>query len=270
MTIRHALQVVAILALAVNTAKATDGIYITAGTSLGSGTSMNFYIENSSGQRTGQLADGSYVSQIPGTRGRYSSPTLSNETEPDQQRTEFHCARFPAGTYKLVLIPQGTAPYYVMFNKRNSNNVEISQTLEGFGENGTPITLNFEHQPAASSPTATVKEVTFASLRKGVQLTHTAQGLGDDSFASRLDKMIIKAADQAGKGQKKQAADRLDQFIHRLDSAFKKEPDPNADDDPSDKKSADSMKRFIMEPALDSLRDDARTLIVSLGETPKR
>jgi len=270
MTMRQTLQAFAILALAIPTAKATDGIYITAGTTVGSGTSMNFYIENSSGQRTGQLADGSYVSQIPGTRGRYGSPSLRNESEPDQQRTEFHCARFPAGTYKLVLIPQGTAPYYVMFDKRNSNNVEISQTIEGFGENGIPITLNFEHQPTASSPTATVKEVTFASLRKSVQLVYTAQGLGDATFVSRLDKMIVRAADQAGKGQKKQAADRLDQFIHRLDSAFKKEPDPNADDDPGDKKSADSMKRFIMEPALNSLRDDARALIISLGETPKR
>lgn len=271
MTIRRVAQLIAIQILAALPAiGAADGIYITAGTLPGSGTSLNFYIENSSGQKTGQLPDGSYVSQIPGTDGRYNSPTLINQSDEDQQRTEFNCSRFPGGQYKLVLIPQGTAPYYVMFDKSNANGSEVEQTFRGFGATGTPITLNFEHQPAASSPTATVKEVTFASLRQSVQLALGGQHIGDASFVSRLDKMIVKAADQTGKGQKKQAADRLDQFIHRLDSAFKKESDPYADDDPGDKQNASQMKRFILEQARDSLRDDARTLIIFLGETPKR
>jgi len=271
MTIRRVAQLIATQVLAALPASgAADGIYITAGTLPGSGTSINFHIENSSGQKTGQLPDGSYVSQIPGTEGRYNSPTLSDQTDEDQQRTEFNCSRFPAGQFRLVLIPQGTAPYYVMFDKGNANGSEIEQTFHGFGMAGTAIILNFEHQPTASSPTATVKEVTFASLRQSVQLALGGQHIGDAGFVSRLDKMIVKAADQTGKGQKRQAADRLDQFIHRIDSAFKKEPDPNADDDPSDKKSADNFKRFILEQARDSLRSDARTLIISLGETPKR
>lgn len=252
--------------------RAQGGIYITAGTGRSTHSYVNFFVEDESGRRTGRLPGGTEVAEIPGTRGHYGTDSMddliSNQAGPES--VEFHISSFPAGHFNLVVVPLATTSYWLNFSIVNDNDSRIHKVFDGYAVAGTTIAFGFEHQPAASAPTPIVKFVTFASLRQSVQVALQVGQLGDEAFVSRLDKMLAKAHSEANSGKNKQAADRLDQFIHRLDSAFKKEPDPNGEDDADDKKNASTVKRFVIKTAHDSLIEDARTLIAGLGEQPKK
>lgn len=251
---------------------AEAGIYITAGTGRSTHSYVNFFVEDEAGRRTGRLPGGAEVAEIPGTRGRYGTDSMddliANKAGPES--VIFHISTFPAGHFNLVVVPLATTSYWLNFSIVNDNNARSHSVFDGYGVVGTTITFGFDHQPAAGAPSPIVKVVTFASLRQSIEVAKQVGQLGDAAFVSRLDKMLAKAQSDAASGKNKQAADRLDQFIHRLDSAFKKEPDPNDGDDPDDKKNVNTMKRFIVKTALDSLNSDARTLITSLGEQSKK
>ncbi|MEW5884651.1 MAG: hypothetical protein AB1725_10565 [Armatimonadota bacterium] len=153
----------------------------------------------------------------------------------------------------------------------NDNGTTLHQDFTGFVRAGSPVTFEFEHQPAASSPTAPAKLVSFASLREDVQTALTLRQLGDEIFVASLLKTLAKAQEFAdAKNKAKQSADSLDIFIHRIDNAFKKEPDSDVGDDPQDKNATPIINRFATQRARDSLSEDARILIRGLGETPAR
>lgn len=250
---------------------AEAGVTIRAGTASGARSQVHFYIEDQLGRKSGQNANGQYLSEIPGTVGKYISPSVGDAStvDPNLDYAEL-AANLPQGQYKLVVIPLATTSYFLHFYIENDNLNYLEVDNKDYAIAGATISYDFAYEPAASTPTAFVKLVSFPSLRQSLQAASTLGQIGDSAFISRLNKMLLKAEEQASKDQKKQAADRLDQFIRRLESAFKKEPDPNADDDPADKKSADAVKRFILPQARDTLQADARTLITSLGETPKK
>lgn len=247
-------------------------LFISAGTIRSTTTYVHFYLEDSSGQRTGRLPNGIEVAEIPGTAGYYGVTADGNliTNEPGPAVLEFHTSNFPTGQFKLVLVPVATTSYWLQMSIVNLNGARTRQRFSGYALNGATTTITFEHNPTGTAPAPIVKVVSLSTLQQSLQVAAQLQEIGDAAFVSRLDKMLVKAEGQIGKGQKKQAADTLDQFTHRLESAFKKEPDPNADDDPSDKKSASNMKRFIAKQARDALQADSRTLITSLGETPKK
>lgn len=248
---------------------ARSGIYITVGTERSTHSYVNFYIEDESGRRTGRLASGTEVADIPGTRGRYGTDSMddlvANQAGPEA--VGFHTSSFPSGRFNLVLIPLATTPYWMNFSVVNDNKSPIDRVFNGFAVAGSSITFIFDHQPAADTPPLILKVVTATSLRQSVQGAFQAKQLGAAAFALRLDKLVAKAQADIVSRKNKQAADWLDQFTHRLDSAFKKEPDPDGDDD---KKSASTMSRFVTKAAHDSLIEDARILIVGLGEQPKK
>ena len=150
------------------------------------------------------------------------------------------------------------------------NKRQIDLEFNGFAVAGSSVTFIFEHHPTAATPPQILKTVTTTSIRQSLFGAFYAKQLSDMSFYSRLDKLLSKAESDAASGKNKQAADRLEQFVRRLDAAFKKTADANDGDDPDDIKSAGSMKRFITKTALDSLSADARTLIAGLGKKSKK
>lgn len=255
------------------TASAGDGgIFIIAGTGISTRAYVQFYIENDIGQRTGQLPNGQRVAEIPGTEDCYGTSSSSDDDtgERGSENVEFQLSPFPGGQHKLVIVPLATTSYFLNMTIRNDNMSRARHNFEGFAVAGTTISYNFTFAPTASSPTPVAKVVTLPSLRQSVQVALQIGQLGDAAFVARLDKLLAKAQSDVVSGKNKQAADRLDQFIHRLDSAFKKEPDPDDGDDADDKKDASTMKRFVTKTAHDSLNEDARTLIIGLGEQPKK
>jgi len=247
-------------------------IYITAGTDVSTRSYVQFYVEDDLGRRTGQPPTGPEVAEIPGTAGHYGTESIFKEGtgESGPESVEFHISSFPAGHFKLVLLPQITTSYWLLVSIVNDNNASLHQKFFGYGTVASPLIFEFEHHPANASPTPIAKDVSIGGLRQSVIAALQVGQLGDSAFTARLDKMLAKAQSEADSGKNKQAADRLDQFVHRLESAFKKEPDPNDGDDPDDKKNASTMKRFVVKTALDSLSADARILIGGLGEQPKK
>lgn len=247
-------------------------ISIIAGTQMSTRTYVHFYIENEAGQRTGQLPNGHRVSEIPGTKNSYGTEALSNDVTgaPGFESVQFGLTDFPSGLFKLVLVPQATTSYFLRLDITNDNYSSSDNDYEGYAVAGSTIVYNFEFQPTNSSPTPVAKVVTLPSLRQSVQVALQIGQLGDAAFVSRLDNTLAKTQSDIVSGKNKQAADRLDQFIHRLGSAFKKEPDIGDGDDADDKKNASTMKRFVTKTAHDSLSEDARTLIVGLVERPKK
>lgn len=249
------------------------GIFITAGTGVSTRSYVHFYIEDASGRRTGQLPNGRRAAEIPGTADCYGTTSVGNDAtgERGSENVEFQISDFPAGDFKLILLPLATTSYFLRISIRNDNFSELTRDFAGYASSGTPIEYHFEHHPTASSPTPVAKQVSFDALRRSIQIALTVGELGDSAFVSRLDKVLLKAADFARqKDKSKQSADLLDQFIHRLDSAFKKDPDPDDGDDPQDKKATPIINRFATQRARDSLSEDARILIRGLGETPAR
>lgn len=247
-------------------------IYITAGTDVSTRSYVQFYVEDEVGRRTGQTPTGLEVAEIPGTEGHYGTESIFKEGtgESGPESIEFHISSFPAGRFKLVLLPEITTSYWLRVSVVNDNNASLHQKFFGFATAASSVTFEFEHHPANASPTPIAKDVTIAGLRQSVKAALQSSQLGDSAFAGRLDKMLDKAQSEVASGKKKQGADRLDQFIHRLDSAFKKEPDLDAEDEADDKKNASAMKRFVAKTARDSLSEDARALIVGLGEQSKK
>lgn len=248
------------------------GVFITAGTDRSSHSYVQFYIQDSEGRRTGQPPTGLQVAEIPGTRGHYGSDAVGDKRTgiSGPQTIEFHTSSFPDGQFQLILVPKADTAYWLRFDIENDNDSVVENSFSGYAVAGATVGFVFEHHPAASSPTAVSKIVMPSGLRQSIQVALQVGQLGDAGFVARLDKLLSKVQGEIDKGQKKQAADRLDQFIHRLDSAFKKETDPNDGDDPEDKKHAGDIKRFVTQTAHDSLSADARTLIIDLGEKPKR
>lgn len=247
------------------------GIFIVTG-NISTRAYVHFIIENDVGQRTGQLLDGTRVSEIPGTSGVYGTE-IQDDHRPGVRGIEtvhFETSGFPAGHYKLKLLPTATSSYWMRFSIRNDNFSDLELKSRGFALVGATITYVFDFAPTASSPTPAAKILVPGGLRQSVQVALQIGQLGDATFVARLDKLLAKAQGEIDKGQKKQGADRFDEFIHRLDSAFKKEPDPDDGDGPEDRKNAAEMKRFVTKTALESLSADARTLIIDLGEKPKR
>lgn len=269
---QHALFVVlSLLNMRSEAAAGDGGVYIMSGNG-STRTAVHFIIENNAGQRTGQLLSGLKVAEIPGSKYFYGTESIDNHTTgaPDEQAVSIQTTKLTPGHYKIKLLPLATTAYWLDVTMTQDNGSHLNYHTESFATAHTTITFDFDFQPAASAPMPITKTVTIASLRQSVQAALEIGQLGDAAFVSRLGKMLIKVETFTAKGQNKQAADRLDQFIHRLESAFKKEPDPNAGDDPADIKSADTVKRFILAKARDTLQADARTLITSLGETPKK
>lgn len=263
---------VPIFALPLLSMSAEAGIFITAGTEVSSHSYVQFYIQDSAGRRTGKLPKGPQVAEIPGTRGHYGTDAVGNKRtgESGPETVEFHTSTFPDGLFEFVLVPQADTAYWLRFDIVNDNDSVVENSFSGYAVAGATVGFVFEHHPTASSPTAVSKIVIPGGLRQSIQVALQVGQLGDAGFVARLDKLLSKVQGEIDKGQKKQAADRLDQFIHRLDSAFKKGPDPDDGDDPQDKKNAAGMKRFVTQIAWDSLSGDARTLIIGLGEKPKR
>lgn len=245
------------------------------GTELSTQAYTNFYIENESGQRTGRVPDGTTKAEIPGTYGAYGTESVDDHEDTAEgaqadETVRFELSPFPAGQYTLKILPSATTDYYLRFTIRNDNGSYLTLDEDGFATAGTPISYAFEFHPEADTPSGITKDVTFSTLRQSIQAARQLGQLGDAAFVSCLEKMLVKAEALAEKTQNKQAADRLGQFIHRLESAFKREPDINAGDEPDDIENAESMRRFAASKAKDSLEADARTLIASLGETPKK
>lgn len=231
-----------------------------------------FILENEAGQRTGRLPDGTYLTEIPGTDGAYSNTSVDDHVgeSPSSEMISFETTHVPPGNYQLKLLPVATTSYELLIEITQDNGAHVRTRQQGFLLAGATVNFQFRFDPTQPAPTPVAKVVSFDQLRESSQAALTMGQLGDAAFVSRLNKMLLKAASFADKGQGKQAADRLGQFIHRLESAFKHEPDINAGDDPDDVKNAASMKRFVTANAKDSLETDARTLIASLGETPKK
>lgn len=270
----HLLGLLSIILGAIPVYAATPGRFlsITAGTQLSTRTYVHFYIENEMGQRTGQLPNGHRVAEIPGTEDSYGTEALSNDMthEPGFESVGFAVSDFPAGDFKLVLLPQATSTYFLRLDITNDNYSSSNNDFEGYAVAGTSIVYKFEFQPTNSTPTPVMKTVTLASLRESVLVAMQVGQLGDTAFATRLDKLLARAQSDVSSGKNKQAGDRLDQFIHRLDSAFKKESDLDGGDDTDDKKNASTMKRFVVKTARDSLSGDARTLIAGFGEQSRK
>ncbi|MBI2788694.1 MAG: hypothetical protein HYX59_08435 [Elusimicrobia bacterium] len=262
----------ALLPQAAAASSGDGGVFIIAGTGVSTRAYVQFYLENDIGQRTGQLPDGQRVAEIPGTADCYGVSSTANDAtgERGSENVEFQLSPFPAGHYKLVLLPLATTAYFLNMTTRNDNMRRARSNFEGYAVAGATVAYSFDFAPTSSSPTVVTKSVTLVGLRQSVQAAFQIGQLGDGGFVSRLDKILAKAQSDIDSGKNKQAADRFDEFIHRLDSAFKKEPDPDGNDDASDKKNASSMKRFVSKTALASLSADARTLIIGLGEQPKK
>lgn len=234
---------------------------------------VHFIVENEQGQRTGQLLDGRQVAEIPGTLGNYGTESQHDDAsgEPGYERVTFESSGLSPGKYKVQVLPTATTAYWLILTVRNDNLSHLDLRTWGYAIAGTTVTYEVDFQPTTSSPTPVAKIVSFDSLRRSIQVALQVGQIGDAAFVSRLDKMLLKAQSFAETtSAKKQAADRLDQFIHRLDSAFKKEPDPDDGDDPQDKKESSIINRFATMRARDSLSEDARILIRGIGETPKR
>lgn len=268
------LHSVVVLILGLNLAPSFSeaGVFITAGTDRSSHSYVQFYVQDSAGRRTGQPATGPQVAEIPGTKGHYGMDAVGNLLTgvSGPETVEFHTSSFPEGQFQLIVVPRADTAYWLRFDIENDNDAVVENSFSGYAVAGATVGFVFEHHPTASSPTAVSKIVIPGGLRQSIQVALQVGQLGDAAFVARLDKLLAKVETEIEKGHKKQAADRLDQFIHRLDSAFKKEPDPDDGDDPQDKKNAAEMKRFVTQAARDSLNADARTLIIGLGEQPKR
>lgn len=260
-----------LLPLQANAASGNGGVFVLAG-HISTRAYVHFIVENDAGQRTGQLLDGTQVAEIPNTLGAYGAEASDDDDtgDPGYERVSFESSRLAAGHYKLKILPTATTAYWLDFTVRNDNMSRTHIASWGYAIAGTTTTYDFDYQPAAASPPLIIKTVTIALLRSSIQTASRQGQLGDAAFVSRLDKLLAKAQSDISSGRDKQAADRLDQFIHRLDSAFKKEPDPNDEDDADDKKNASTVKRFVVKIAHDSLIEDARTLIAGLGERPKK
>lgn len=251
---------------------APGGIDIIAGVLHSTYSPVHFFVQDGAGRRTGQLLDGTSVDEIPGTLGNYGRESVGNDEAgaSGDETVRFESSRVPSGDYTLHLLPTASTSYFLHLTIMQANGAFSSSDFSGFAISGTTVVFVFNYDPTAPSPTPVSKTVSFLSLRHGIQVALQLGQLGDAALASRLEKMLVRAETSTAKGQNEQAANHLGQFIRRLESAFKKEPDPNTDDDPNDKKATYPMSRFIILQAKNSLQADARILIVSLGETPKK
>ncbi|MEK7390450.1 MAG: hypothetical protein AAB036_12230 [Elusimicrobiota bacterium] len=242
------------------------GIYITAGTDVSTRSYVQFYIQDEFGRQTGQPPTGPEVAEIPETGGYYGTDSIFREDtgESGPESVILQTDSFPAGRFKLVLLPEITTSYWLRVSIVNDNGTKNRQKYFGYATIASPITFEFNHYPSSAAPTPITKIVSIEGLRQSVVAALKLGQLSDPTFASRLDKMLAKAQAEAASGKTKQAANRLEQFVRRLDSAFRKTADPDDGDDEGDKKSAGSMKRFVTKTALDSLSADAKTLIDGL------
>lgn len=264
---------------------AKAGVFVTAATGVSTHSYVQFYFEDEAGRRTGRLPDGTEVADIPGTRGYYGVDSvddlIANQAGPEA--VEFHTSSFPVGRFKLVLVSLATTSYWLKFDIVNDNNISIQNDFSGYALAGTTIAFNFEHQPAASAPSAVTKFVTLAALRQSVQAVRQANQLGDAKFVAKLDKILAEAEKalfkKGGKDNdrenKKEAVVKLLKFIKELEKAFKGEKDEDRDEDDdkdhekhADKKDDKPAKRFVSEEAFKSLKSDAEILIASLGGKP--
>ena len=263
---------IALSSISISPSLAFAGIYITAGTDVSTRCYVNFYIEDELGRQTGQPPTGPDLAEIPGTGGHYGTDSIFREDtkESGPESIEFSISSFPAGRFKLVLFTEITTSYWLQVSIVNDKKKSIHQDFFGYATAASPISFEFDHYPSSATPTPITKIDSIGGLRQSVIAALKLEQLGDPAFASRLDKLLSKAQADAASGKNKQAAGRLEQFVRRLDAAFKKTADPNDGDDPDDVKSAGSMKRFITKTALDSLSADAKTLIAALEKKSKK
>lgn len=262
------MRFIGILALAllprIATAGAGDGgVFIIAGTGVSTRAYVQFYLENEIGQRTGQLPDGQRVAEIPGTEDCYGTSSTANDVtgERGSENVEFQLSPFPAGRYKLVLLPLATTSYFLNMTIRNDNMRRARRNFEGYAVAGAAVAYSFDFAPTASNPTPVTKTVTFLGLRQSIQVAFQIGQLGDAKFVAKLDKTLAKGEAAASRGRKKEAVEKLREFVKELEKAAANGKDRHGKHEHGHEK---EDKRFVSSQALSSLRADAVALIAQL------
>jgi len=203
------------------------------------------------------------------------------------------------GVYLVQIIGKQTGGYSLFGDFHNSDLTRQDYDVSGFVVAGQTITTSVEFDPAPGAPAPVItKNVTFAGLHNDVTVARQLNQLGDDKFASNLDKNIDLAEKLSGVCNRRKARkDKcepaiavLKLFIKRLElanrcdnpadcdeerewAAFRKEHGRDGDykdffrdwDRDDWHKHKKQCKRFVTDEALKIIKDDVQWLIKSLG-----
>ena len=247
---------------------------------------VHFIVTDPLGRRMGNdctRAKEDPLREIPGSGYGVDSTGDDESGSPGPEGIQSGINPMTAGTYTITLCGLATAKFNLEVEGKDiSGKLQPNRRiLDGFIAAGTTAQYVLSYDPAPGTGIAQfVKQVSFATLRQDLR---TAVGLGligEAKFVANLDKILAEGekalAKKGGKGRenKKEAVEKLREFIRKLEKAFKGEKDDDRDEDDKDhdKKHAEKhekpAKRFISEPAFKSLASDAGTLIVTLGGKP--
>lgn len=251
------------------TAHADSGrIYISAGTGVSTSTYVHFYLEDSLGRKTGRLPSGERVGNIPGTAPDgdvgYAFDSVSDKDTglPGPESVTF-AADLADGHYKLVLIPLATTAYFLHVGLEYKNlSIAAAPQLNfaGLVTAGQPTAFEFDYAYEASTPAAVVKNVDFSTLRRDLRSFAGLGQVGDAKLVAQLDKILeqgekaLATNDASAPRQGDSAAEKLRQFMDKLEKAAAGKPD----------ESAGKVKRVVTAQALAALGGDAKALIAKL------
>ncbi len=247
-------------------------------------TAVHFFVTDPLERQTGRLVTGTLVEQIPDSS--YGIEGVDPEESGFGGETStFHMRPTAAGTYTVTVLGEATTSYLLTLLAENQAGQHVDAAtldIRGFIVAGSTRQYQLQFDPTSNASIRATKTVSFPSLRQDLQTAFQLGQIGDAKFVAKLNKILAKGekalTKKGGKDRenKKEAVEKLRQFIQKLEKAFKGEKDDTHDEDDDkdhdnehgEKDREKSAKRFVSELAFKSLKGDAETLIVTLGGKP--
>lgn len=253
-------------------------------------TGVQLLITDPLGRQTGfRSINGQNIQDIP--KSNYFIESIDNDVtiERGNEVVIFGQDMPSIGTYTITVLGLASSKYNLSLKAADLMGHPIAlgyDTFQNYISTGASQQYNLQYDPTPGAPAPVItKTVTFDVLRQELQTAFQLKQTGDDKFVAKLDKILkqgqlaINHKKDNERENKKEAVEKLREFIARLEKAARQETDE--DDDRGDRsKSAKSekyedkrrheTKRFVTAEALKILKSDAEILIKVLGGNPEK
>ena len=242
---------------------------------------VNAHVTDPRGVKAGHLEDGTPTTTNLG--GGYGEDRIDDDVDGSAGHASMEINVFGgiyAGTYTVTLRGLADTDYWLNIDYDPNPGRPIVSEQTGFIGSGATRTY-FMVVADPNQPPVFHKDVTFTSLRQDLAIaSRTRQAppgdeskfqIGDAKFVAKLDKILAEGeralSKKGGKehdGGKKEAVEKLHEFIKKLEIAAKGERDDDDEQEKPGHRHGKDEKRFVSAQALASLRGDALTLIAQL------
>lgn len=252
---------------------------------------LNPYVSDPRGIKAGYLEDGSPTTTKLGEG--FGIDRIDDDVDGSLGNAVMviHVNPVRIGTYTVIFYGLSDTNYTLDTKYQLRTGVRPLKTeYAGFISSGAVRTYSMVVSDS-NQPPVLLKDATFGTLRQDLAVAARTHQLppgdtgklqiGDAEFVAKLDKILAEgekalsktSGNDKDRENKKEAVEKLREFVKKLEKAFKGEKDDEHDDEDDDKDHKNKehekpKKRFVNELAFKSLRGDTETLIAALGGKP--